>query len=329
MARKTYQLLPSRKFRMLRVKQLLESETDAQHSITMSQLLELLGEDSTSDRRTLYEDIRDLESLGTIVNIDKSKTPPHLNVVERDFSLSELKLIIDAIASSKFLTLKESQRLIDKLKMFCSRYEADSLNRQTLLGNRAKRIDENFHSYVSLVSLAIEKNVKISFKYFRINVKNKREYNKGTSVVSPWAMLYAEDNYYMMGYDETIKYYRVDRMDEVELLEEKREGEEAYQRIKAELPFRTQSTLNLFGGEKQLVTLRCRCYFYYLIQDKFGGNLLPVVEKDKEYCQVTVPVAVDTPFFGWIVSLGGKVQIKGPREVKIQMADTLNRFLWK
>ena len=109
MAKQSYTLLPTRKFRMLRVKQILEQETDKNHSITMTRLLELLGEEKESDRRTLYDDVRDLEALGTKVKIDKSHRPPSLSVEERTFSLSELKLMIDAIASSKYLTEKASR----------------------------------------------------------------------------------------------------------------------------------------------------------------------------------------------------------------------------
>ena len=105
-----------RKFRLLRVQHILERETDANHSITMTRLLELLNDENESDRRTLYDDVRDLESIGTTVRIDKSVIPPRLSVVERTFSLSELKLMIDAIASSKYLTMEASQALIDKLK---------------------------------------------------------------------------------------------------------------------------------------------------------------------------------------------------------------------
>ena len=156
-----------RKFRLLRVKHILERETDANHSITMTRLLELLNEESESDRRTLYDDVRDLEALGTKVKIDKSHRPPSLSVEERTFSLSELKLMIDAIASSKYLTEKASRELIDKLKMFCSRYEANELNRQTLLANRAKRIDNDFHNNVSIISEAIDSKKKISFEKYR------------------------------------------------------------------------------------------------------------------------------------------------------------------
>lgn len=175
---------PDRKFRLLRVKHILERETDAAHSITMTRLLELLNEENESDRRTLYEDVRDLEALGTKIKIDKSHRPPSLSVEERTFSLSELKLMIDAIASSKYLTMKASQDLIDKLKMFCSRYEASELNRQTLLTNRAKRIDNNFHNNVSIISEAIDKKKKISFMYFRMDTRQKKQYNKKESVIS-------------------------------------------------------------------------------------------------------------------------------------------------
>ena len=204
-----------RKFRMLRVQHILERETDATHSIDMTRLIELLNEKNESDRRTLYDDVRDLESIGTKVKIDKSVRPPRLSVEERTFSLSELKLMIDAIASSKYLTMEASQALIDKLKMFCSRYEANELNRQTLLSNRAKRIDNNFHNNVSIISNAIEQKKKLAFEYFRINTRGKRGYNKVSSIVSPWFTVYTDDKYYMIAYDGKMRRnYRVDRMGE-------------------------------------------------------------------------------------------------------------------
>ena len=129
MAKQSYRMLPDRKFRMLRVKKILEEETDANHSITMTQLIEMMNDEVETDRRTLYEDIRDLEHLGTVVEIKKGYAPPRLNVKERLFTIDELKLIIDAVASSKFLTQKATREIIDKLKGFCSRYEATELNR--------------------------------------------------------------------------------------------------------------------------------------------------------------------------------------------------------
>ena len=324
MAKQGYTLLPTRKFRMLRVKQILEQETDAAHSITMTRLLELLNEDIESDRRTLYEDVQDLKCLGTEVSIDKHQIPPRLKVTKRIFTLSELKLMIDAIASSKFLTKTASQELIDKLKMFCSRYEADELNRQTLLANRTKRIDTDFHNNVSTISLAIDAGKQINFKYFRINVRGKREYNKYDSTVSPWVMVYADDNYYLMAFDgKKMRHYRVDRMDEIKITDDVRQGEDVYKKVKEELPFRTQSTFNLFGGEKEMVTLRCSNYFYYVIADKFGGDIHPMIDRATDTFTVTVPVAVGDQFFGWVFGMKNRVVIEGPESVKQKMKKIL------
>ena len=329
MSKQSYTLLQNRKFRMLRVKQILENETDASHYITMTQLLELMNSESENDRRTLYEDIRDLEYLGTKVKISKGYAPPRLNVEERLFSLSELKLMIDAIASSKFLSEHATQEIIDKLKTFCSRYEATELNRQTLLANRAKRVDTDFHDNVSKISKAIDIKRKITFQYFRLNIRNRREYNKKEIIVSPWMMLYANDNYYLMAYDGKImRNYRVDRIDTVRILsEELCEGEEEYKKVKEELPFRTQSSFNLFGGEKVMVTLRCPTHFYYIIADQFGTNLFPIMDKGKDTFTVTVPVAIGDAFFGWILSMGNKVMIVDPPEVKQQMVEMMRGVL--
>ncbi len=318
------QFLPSRKFRMLRVKQILERETDSAHGITMTRLLELLGEEEGGDRRTLYDDIRDLEYTGTTVTINKHHRPPQLNVEKRLFTLDELKLLIDAVASSKFLTQKASGELIDKLKGFCSRYEAAELKRQTMLSNRAKRIDVDFHNNVSTISKAIDRDRQIAFRYFRAGVHSQKVYDKYESVVSPWVTLYADDNYYTMAYDGTMmRYYRIDRMESIRQLPSKRLGEEAFRQVKEEMPFRTQATFNLFGGKKEYVTLRCPIFYYYVILDKFGSSLHPTVDKSAKTVTVTVPVAVGDMFFGWVLSMGNKVTIVGPEEVRWKMYDLL------
>ncbi len=316
-----------RKFRVLRVKRILERETDANHSITMTQLLELLNEESESDRSTLYDDIRDLEEIGTKVKIDKSVRPPRLSVEKRTFSLSELKLMIDAIASSKYLTMRASEQLIDKLKMFCSRYEANELNRQTLLTNRAKRIDNDFHNNVSIISSAISDKKKITFNYFRINTKGKKGYNKTSPIVSPWFTVYTDDKYYMIGFDGKMRRnYRVDRMENIMILDEEQDGQEEWAQFKDELPFRTQSVFNMFGEGKEWVTLRAPEFFYYTIEDKFGGPLIPRREKDKSgvvYVSVDVPVAVGDQFFAWIFGMRNKITIVAPESVKEQFTNMI------
>ncbi len=328
MAKHSYTLLPNRKFRMLRVKQILENETDSSHYITMTQLLEFMNDENDKDRRTLYEDIRDLEHLGTKVKISKGYTPPRLNVVQRLFSISELKLMIDAVASSKFLTQEATEEIIGKLKQFCSRFEATELNRQTLLSNRTKRIDTDYHDNVGILSKAIDAKQKVTFKYFRLNMHNKRSYQKKEIIVSPWLLLYSNDNYYLRAFDgKVMKYYRLYRMETVKILDNKVEGEEEYKIIKEELPFRTQASFNLFGGEKEMVTLRAPTHFYYLIADQFGTNLYPIRDTKTDSFTVTVPVAVGDQFYGWILSMGSKVVILDPPEVRKQFAEKLAEML--
>lgn len=143
-------------------------------------------------------------------------------------------------------------------------------------------------------------------------------------------MLYYNDNYYLMAFDGKImRYYRLDRIDTVKILDEKSEGEEEYKKIKEELPFRTQSSFNLFGGEKTLVTLRVPTHFYYIIADQFGTNLYPIRDKGEDTFTVTVPVAIGDQFFGWILSMGNKVTIVNPPEVKKQLVDKMTEILKK
>ena len=229
------------------------------------------------------------------------------------------------------MTQKATDEIIGKLKPFCSRYEATELNRQTLLANRTKRIDTEYHDNVGILSKAIDAKQKVTFQYFRLDIHNKRQYQKKEIIVSPWILLYANDNYYLLAYDgKMMKYYRLDRIDSVETLDAKSEGEEEYKKVKEELPFRTQSSFNLFGGEKVDVTLKCPVYYYYLIADQFGTNLYPILDKSKEFFTVTVPVAIGDQFFGWVLSMGQKVVIEGPPEVKKDfcklMTEVLHRY---
>ena len=218
-----------------------------------------------------------------------------------------------------------------KLKQFCSRYEANELNRQTLLANRAKRVDDSFHNNVSIISNAIDKHRKISFSYFRIDIRGKKQFNKKTSVLSPWATIYSDDKYYMIGYDSKKKQkttYRIDRMTDIIILDELQDGGEELKEFKKDLPFRTQSVFNMFGGEKQWVTLRAPRFYYFAIEDKFGGNLIPRIEKDKngtEYVIVDVPVALGPQFFAWVFGMENYITIVGPNEVIGQMKDMLQK----
>ena len=139
----------------------------------------------------------------------------------------------------------------------------------------------------------------------------------------------------LLAYDgNQMKYYRLDRLESVSILEGKAEGEEEYKKVKEELPFRTQSSFNLFGGEKTMVTLRAPVHYYYLLADQFGTNLYPRRDKGKDTFTVTVPVAVGGPagdqFFGWVLSMGQKVVIVDPPEVKKdfchRMTEVLGRY---
>ena len=165
------------------------------------------------------------------------------------------------------------------------------------------------------------------FNYFRINTKGKKGYNKTSPIVSPWFTVYTDDKYYMIGFDGKMRRnYRVDRMENIRVLEDDQEGEEEYLSFKKELPFRTQSMFNLFGEEKEYVTLRCPEYYYYTIEDKFGSYLIPRREKDKkgnDYITVDVPVAVGDQFFAWIFGMRNKITIVGPETVKKQMQEML------
>ena len=178
---------------------------------------------------------------------------------------------------------------------------------------------------MSIISEAIETNHRISFEYFRIGTNNKKHFDKRKHFTSPWITLYNENNYYLVAYDrKRITYYRIDRITDVNILDEPRQGEEEYNKLKQELPFRTQSTFNIFGGERTTVTLRCPSFYYHVLVDKFGNDLVPRIDKNNNYCEVDVPVVTSDSFFGWLFSMKRKVQIVGPKEVKKKMCEMVH-----
>ena len=314
------------KLKMLYLKQLFEEKTDSEHEITIKNIQEALGRHGiNADRRTLYQDIEALQNYG--LDIVHEPYSQNYSLASRDFEVYEIKLMIDAISSSRFLSEKRSRELIEKLKKQCSHYESQSLQRQVLLANRVKGISTVLHINVDTISHAIALNRQIQFSYFKYDIKKEREYYKRTYVLSPWDMLYADGQYYLFAFDpeekkadKTFKYFRVDRMDKIKITDETRQGKELHDAL--DLKTRIKSTFNMFGGKIERVTLRFPNFQFEMAMDKFGRDIIPVKDGDDHFT-VTVPVAVGPQFYGWVFSLKNYVTIVAPEHVRNGMRDML------
>lgn len=314
------------KLKMLYLKELFEERTDAEHEITIKDMqAHLDGYGISADRRTLYQDIETLQFYG--MDIEHEKNGRGYRLVSRDFEPYEVKLMIDAVSSSRFLSERRSRELVEKLKKLCSRYERDPIQRQLRLANRVKGTSKVLHINVNEIFNAIGNNRNVRFLYFKYDTKKQKSYTKRVYEVSPWDMLYADDQYYLLAFDpeekkadKQFKYFRVDRMEKVETLEEQRTGGE--EREKIDMVTRTKNNFNMFGGKIEMVTLRFPNFQFEMAMDRFGHDIIPMKD-GPDHFTVTVPVAVGPHFYGWVFGLKNYVTIMGPEHVRQGMKDML------
>ena len=206
------------KFKLYRLAQIMLEKTDEEHYITMPEIMAALNEyEITADRKTIYADLKDLEQLGIEIEGEPVGNRYHYHVISRSFELPELKLLVDAIQSSKFITERKTNALIKKLETLVSRYDATKLQRQVYVTGRIKTMNESIYYTVDAIHSAISENRKIRFQYYQWNVKKEMElrHNGAFYHISPWGLSWDDENYYMVGYDsdaQIIKHYRVDKM---------------------------------------------------------------------------------------------------------------------
>ena len=320
----------NQKFKLYRLAQIMLEKTDEEHYITMPEIMESLAEyNITADRKSIYTDLRDLSVLGIEVEGEPIGNRYHYHVVSRTFELPELKLLVDAIQSSKFITEKKSNTLIKKLEKMVSEYEAQKLQRQVYVSGRIKTMNESIYYTVDAIHNAISENKKIKFQYYQWNVKKEMElrHNGAWYHISPWGLSWDDENYYLVGYDsdaEKIKHYRVDKMLHIRFSSENREGKEFFNKLdKADY---AKKSFGMFGGKEQTVKLLVKNNLVGVIIDRFGKNVI-LFPTDDEHFTVNVNVHVSRQFLGWVFSLGDGIKIVGPDDVVEQMRSEIKRLI--
>ena len=320
----------NQKFKLYRLAQIMLENTDEEHYITMPEILAGLEKyEITADRKSIYTDLRDLEVLDIEVEGEPAGNRYHYHVINRPFELPELKLLVDAIQSSRFITEKKTNALIRKLEKLVSRYDAQKLQRQVYVSGRIKTMNESIYYTVDAIHNAISENRKIRFQYFQWNVKKEMELRHGGAWyhISPWGLSWENENYYLVGYDSDagrIKHYRVDKMLHIRISEEEREGREHFQKL--DMADYTRKSFGMFGGEEQTVKLLVDNSLAGVILDRFGKNVM-LIPADGGHFTVNVEVHVSGQFLGWIFSLGEKVKILSPENVVEQMKREAERLV--
>ncbi len=319
----------NQKFKIYRLAQIMLERTDEEHYLTMSEIIAALKEyDIPADRKSIYADLKDLETLGIEVEGAQVGQRYRYHVLNHPFELAELKLLVDAIQSSKFITERKSNALIKKLEKLVSKYDAMKLQRQVYVSGRIKTMNESIYYTVDAIHNAIAENKKIRFQYFQWNVKKEMELRHGGAYyhISPWGLLWDDENYYLIGYDsgaEQIRHYRVDKMLRIQMSKEEREGREHFKKL--DMADYARKSFGMFRGEEQQVKLFVNNRMAGVIIDRFGKEVM-MIPSDAEHFKVNVDVHVSPQFFSWIISLGDDVKIIGPEDVVERMKDEIRRL---
>ena len=311
---------PNQKLKLLYLLKILQERTDDEHAITLAQILEALsGYGITAERKSIYDDLEALRVYGVDVEMRKEKNYEYY-IANRSFELPELKLLVDAVQSSKFITHKKSNELIKKVEGLASVHQARQLQRQVFVQNRVKTMNESIYYNVDQIHNAISQGVKVSFLYFewavsfttKERIKKRPKRGGERYAISPWALTWDDENYYMIGYDsesKKIKHYRVDKMQSIELTDEKRDGQRVFQKF--DMAQYSKMTFGMYGGDEEEVKLRFHNNLIGVVVDRFGKDVF-LSQDGNDGFTISVKVMASPQFFAWVFGLGEDVQILSP-----------------
>lgn len=308
----------TQKLKILYLMKMFMENSDEDHGITLNEMVEELERyDIKAERKSIYDDLEVLKTYGLDIIMKKEKSTKYY-LVNRTFELPELKLLVDAVESSRFITLKKSRELITKISSLASTTQAQVLKRQVYVANRAKSMNENIYYNVDTLHCAISENKKVTFQYFDYNVKKEKVFRKQGRVyeASPYLLLWDDENYYLIVYYdkyESFVHYRVDRMNDIKVLEEHRAvlGKE----VKFNPGEYSKRTFNMYGGKEEMVVLEFQNVLVNQVLDRFGSDIsLQVTSRDSFRVRTTVKVS--QTFFSWLFQFGPKVKIIEPEWVR-------------
>lgn len=306
------------KSKLLALARLFLMHTDSEHGLTLKEILCALENDGIkAERKSLYDDFAVLSECGMPIEKRGNGQSVTYRLTERRFQVAELKLLVDAVQSAKFLSERTARSLIGKLSELVSIHEAGALKREIYISDRLCTESEAIYDAVDTVHTAIAENVKVSFLYFNYDEKKCKQYRRGGSryLVSPWGLIWSDGNYYMIAYDseeQLLKHYRVDKMEAAVLSDAIRDGRALGEAL--DLSVYAKKIFGMYHGEETLVVLRVENALAGVILDRFGHEptFVPV---DPDHFEVRVRVSVSPQFLGWIMSFGRAIRIVGPDEV--------------
>ena len=309
----------NQKLKLLYLLKILTEQTDEEHCMSAQALIEALGAyDVKAERKSIYDDIAQLMDFGYDIVLTKAKTGGGYYLAGREFELAELKLLVETVQASRFLTLKKSRELIAKIEKLASKAEAGQLQRQVYVANRIKTANESIYYIVDDIHRAIQNNQQISFQYLEWNLEKELVPRKDGKIyqISPWALTCKDENYYLIAHENesnSIKHFRVDKMGHIKVMAGiARDGAELFERF--DIAAYANKTFGMYGGREEVVTLEFENHYIGVVLDRFGKEV-PIRKRDAQHFSVRVQVALSGQFYGWLTGLGAGAKITAPAEV--------------
>ena len=307
----------NQKLKLLHIMQMLLDKTDEEHPLTMEAILRQLNSVGISaERKSVYDDIEALRLFGLDICLTRGKVIGYY-IGNRTFELPELKLLVDSVQSSKFVTQKKTLALIKKLVSLSSIYEAQLIKRQVYVKNRIKSMNESIYYNVDSIHNGIAADRKITFRYYEYDTNKEKRFRKNGEryCVSPFALTWDDENYYLIAYDADagiVKHYRVDKMDRIEVEQSEREGKAMFKDL--DMAVYTRRTFAMFGGEEISVTIKFANHLIGVVIDKFGKDIR-ITKINEGQFSITTPVVVSPQFYAWVFGLHGDATLIAPQRV--------------
>lgn len=319
----------NQKLKILYIAQILMEQTDEEHPVTTEEILEQLEQlGIAAECKSVYSDIEALKRFGLDIICRRGRGGGYF-LAARSFELPELRLLVDAVQSSRFITQKKSAQLVEKLGSLASRYQAEQLRRDVYVPNRIRSMNESIYYNIDEIHAAIVGGRQISFDYFEYNVNKEKVYRHGGEryQVSPYTLMWNDEKYYLVAYDgqqRAIRHYRVDKMEKIVVEQAARAGEQAFQAL--DLATYSATLFGMFGGETTGVTLRVRDHLAGVMMDRFGHDVR-IDNQNDGWFLLGVSVALSPQFYGWLFGFGTDVELIAPAQAREEYVRQLNAVL--
>ena len=320
----------NQKLKILYLMDLLKEKTDENHPLSVKDMIQYLGRYGISvERKTVYDDIETLRVYGLDIRNRRGKVSGFY-VASRKFQLPEVKFLMDAVQSSRFITQKKSRELLRKLESLATPEAAKKLREQLFIESGNKTVNEEIYSNIQTIYEGISGNRQIRFHYYEWTLSKELKPRKNGEwyQASPWKMIWKNENYYLLGLDENagiVKHYRVDKMMHVEVIKEQKRNGSNILRDFDSGKF-SSGTFGMFGGSEKSVRMEFENQFVGAVLDRFGQDIM-LIPRDENHFSMQAQVKVNAQFFGWLAGLGTGAVITSPDNIRREYVSFLKKTL--